>query len=107
MVGGLAYRTLLYQPRLAAPAASLKLLGFAGRALGFVLLSSAYFSIINKTKEESIANSQVVKDLVLFGLCSLRNTILECMILVWQEKRQLWLDFSKCFSGDNDKTIKE
>lgn len=63
----MAYKTLLYQPRIAAPTSGLNLLGFAGRLLGFVALSSAYFSIVNKAKEQSIVQSDTVKDLVEMG----------------------------------------
>jgi CDP-diglyceride synthetase len=46
----LAYKTLLYKPTLVAPSPNIALLGFVGRALGFVILSSTYFSIANQVK---------------------------------------------------------
>jgi CDP-diglyceride synthetase len=54
----------LYRPKLVAPSPNVALLGFVGRALGFVILSSGYFHIANQVKESCLLKNNTVKDLV-------------------------------------------
>lgn len=87
-VGLLAYRTLFYRPRLAAPSQIVGALGFMGRALGFIILSSAYFSVIDRTRESGVLSSQVVRDLVNKKLFSRKNITSVYMTLDWLKRNQ-------------------
>ena len=64
VIGTMAYKTLFYKPKLVVPSRGVGLLGLGGRVLGFVVLSAAYFAVINHVKEVDNLNSKLVKEMV-------------------------------------------